>query len=288
MRDEDDTSTPNAQQIEYWHEVSGPKWVSLSDTINSQIEPIGREAILRAKISPGEQVLDVGCGCGQTSLELAARVGRAGRVLGIDISGPMLDDARARASREGEPQLDFVRADAQVHGFAEGEFNVAFSRFGVMFFDDPVSAFRNLHSALRPDGRLCFVCWQPIQRNPWMLVPAQAAAQHVTLPAPADPNGPGPFAFGDPDRVRDILGQAGFSSVDCEDFAGDLRVGAGRSLDDTIEFLQQMGPAGAALRDASEELRAKASDAMRTALEPSYDGDALVMGFAAWIVTARA
>lgn len=277
---------PNQQQIESWNEVAGPKWVQLIDRIHEQIAPIGDATMERARIAPGEHILDVGCGCGQTSLELARRTGSTGRVLGIDISAPMLASARERADQAGIRNVSFLQSDAQVQDFEPESFDLLFSRFGVMFFEDPVAAFANLRRALRATGRLCFVCWQSIQRNPWMLTPAAAAAQHVEL-TPPEPGAPGPFAFADADRVRSILADAGFREIACEDLAGELAVGRGQPLDEIIEFLSQMGPAGAALREASEETRAKVRSSMRTALSPFFTGDALVMDFAAWIVTAR-
>jgi SAM-dependent methyltransferase len=275
----------NAEQIRYWNELSGPKWVGLADRIDDQIGPLGREAVERARVSAGERVLDVGCGCGQTTLELAERVGAEGRVLGVDLSQPMLAEARARAARGPGPAPEFLQADAQVHAFEPGAFDLVFSRFGVMFFDDSVAAFANLRAALAPDGRLAFLCWQNIAVNPWMLVPAQAAAQHVEL-APPKPGAPGPFAFADAESVRGILDAAGFGEVRCDSFEGRMAVGRGLSLDGIVGFLGQMGPAGAALREAPASTREVAVRSMREALEPHYDGDAVVLPFASWIVSA--
>ncbi len=275
----------NAEQMRYWNELSGPKWVALADRIDDQIAPLGREAMTRARVSAGERVLDVGCGCGQTTLELAERAGLEGRVLGVDLSQPMLAEARARAERGSGPAPDFLQADAQVHAFEPGAFDLLFSRFGVMFFDDSVAAFANLRAALAPDGRIAFLCWQNIAANPWMLVPAQAAAQHVELAPPA-PGSPGPFAFADSEKVRGILAAAGFAEVRCDSFEGRMAIGRGMSLDAVVGFLGQMGPAGAALREAPASTRDAAARSMREALEPHHDGDAVVLPFASWIVSA--
>ncbi|MGH0034624.1 MAG: class I SAM-dependent methyltransferase [Myxococcota bacterium] len=277
----------NAEQIAYWNEISGPKWVALADRINDQIEPLGLEAMDRAGFAQGERVLDVGCGCGQTSLEIARRVGSEGRVLGLDISGPMLDDARARAERAGAATLEFAQSDAQTHAFDDASFDGLFSRFGVMFFEDPPAAFANLRRALAPGGRLTFICWQSVAENPWMLLPVQAAAQHVELPAPAGPEAPGPFAFADALRVRSILDAAGFGEVAVNAFAGDLSVGRGLALDEIIDFLKQMGPAGAALRESSEDVQAAVTRSMHEVLAPHYRDGAVVLPFGSWIVEAR-
>jgi len=236
---------PNAEQIRYWNEVSGPKWAALGDIINEQIAPIGRETLERAALRAGERVLDVGCGCGHTSLELAERVGPTGRVSGIDISGPMLQVARERAGESGLENVDFLDADAQVHAFEPAGFDLSFSRFGVMFFADPSAAFANLLQALRPGGRLVFVCWQEVKRNPWMLVPVVAVAQHVALPPRPAPEEPGPFSFADDERVRAILERAGFSEIRFEALERSMNVAGGRDLDSTVDLLLQIGPAGA-------------------------------------------
>ena len=276
---------PNAEQIEYWNEVSGARWVEMNELIDSQISPLGEAAMEYAAIASGERVLDVGCGCGQTSLQLAERVGDAGSVLAVDISAVMLERARERAA--GRANLEFRNVDAQTGSFA-GDRDLVFSRFGVMFFASPEDAFSNLLTALRPGGRLTCVTWQALSANPWMLVPLTAAAKHLPPGgAPPDPTAPGPFAFADATRVSGILTAAGFEEVVHESLERDLLVGGGRSLDDTVAFVAQLGPAGAALREVDDELRARVLTEIRAALEPFQDGSGVRMPAAAWIVSAR-
>jgi SAM-dependent methyltransferase len=281
-----DKSGPNAEQISYWNEISGPKWVALGDTIDQQIAPIGLDGIEAAAIAAGERVLDVGCGCGHTSLELSTRVGNGGAVVGLDISGPMLEDARRRASEAGRSNLEFIQADAQTHGFGSDAFDLIFSRFGVMFFEDPEAAFRNLLGALRPGGRLVFLCWQEIGRNPWMLAPAAAAAKHVEMPAPPPPGSPGPFAFADRERVSGILSNAGFDAVGAKAIERSVVMGRGLDLEQAANFVMQMGPAGAALREAGDEVVRAAAASVQEALEPFQTADGIEMDAACWLFSA--
>ncbi len=196
---------PNLEQIRYWNELAGPKWVASEAMLDGQIAPLGSKAIERARLAAGERVLDVGCGCGQTSLQLADKVGPRGSVTGIDLSAPMLERAQARAAGLGLANVRFLNADAQTTPLGSAAFDLIFSRFGVMFFADPTAAFANLRASLAPGGRVSFVCWQELKLNPWMRVPLLAAAQHIPLPAPAAPDAPGPFSFAAPARVRGIL-----------------------------------------------------------------------------------
>ena len=282
---------PNAQQIEYWNEVSGKRWVEMGDVIDAQIAPLGEVAMDRAGLQAGERVLDIGCGCGQTSLELASRVGERGSVLGLDISAPMLDRARERAGEAGVNNVSFLQADAQTHGFdasKEAGYDLLFSRFGVMFFSSPVEAFANLMSALRPGGRVTFLCWQRLDLNPWMHLPIMAAAKQIPPSGPPpEPNAPGPFAFADQKRVEGILSESGFQNIGHESLERDLLVGGGRSLDDTVEFLAQLGPAGALLRDASDELRSNVMSEIQETIKPFHDEGGVRMPSATWIVSAE-
>jgi SAM-dependent methyltransferase len=277
---------PNAPQIEYWNTAAGPRWVAASDFLDAQIGSLGLRAIDRAAPAPGEHVLDVGCGTGQTSVQLGERVAPSGSVLGIDISSVMLARAEARAREAKLEQVVFENADAQIQAFAPGERDLLFSRFGVMFFADPPAAFANLRGALRPGGRLTFMCWQELGRNPWMLETVGALAQHFALPPPPEPGAPGPFSFADPERVTGILDAAGFEGVVCESLEESMTLGGGRPLEESVEFMLGVGPAAAVLREAPEK-RDVATAAIRQVLERHLTAEGVVMDGAAWIVSAR-
>lgn len=277
---------PNAEQASYWSETSGPTWVALQERIDSQISPIGLAAIERAAPKPGERCLDVGCGCGQTSLQLSERVGAEGRVLGLDLSTPML--ARA-AERAGEAGLtaEFARGDAQIHPFEPASFDLVFSRFGVMFFEDPVAAFTNLRRALVMTGRLVFACWRPLADNAWVTVPLAAAAKHVTLTPPADPLAPGPFSFADEARIREVLSGAGFGDIEISPLEMEIEVGGNAPPADVIDFVLKIGPTARALADAEPSTVDAVRSAVREALEPHFRDGVLRLGSSTWIVSAR-
>jgi SAM-dependent methyltransferase len=278
---------PNAEQIQYWNEKSGPGWVATQARIDGQITPFGLLAMNRANIVEGERVLDVGCGTGQSSLQLAERVGRRGAVMGIDVSTSMLARATERAQKMGFENVSFVRADAQTHRFDTPHFDLLYSRFGVTFFADPRAAFANLRTALAPGGRLAFVCWQALAKNPWMREPLAAAARHIELPAQPPPGAPGPFAFDDADRVREILEGAGFEQLELKPVERPLWIGGGGSLGAAVTFLLEVGPAAAALREAGPEKRKLVASAVRDAIRDRATRSGVVMDGAVWIVTAQ-
>jgi len=281
------SSDPNAEQVRYWNEQAGPKWVAQQAQLDAQLDALGKLAMERAAIVAGDAILDVGCGCGATSLELARRTGPSGSVLGADISGPMLEVARRRAADAGLDDARFELADAQTHPFPEASRDLVFSRFGVMFFADPTAAFTNLRRTLRPGGRLSFVCWQALAQNPWMAVPLGAVAQHVTLPPPPPPGAPGPFAFADRERVSGILRDAGFADVELVPSEDALTIGGTADLDAAVAFLLQLGPSAALLAEASAEVRAAATVAVREAIAPFHVAGGVRMPAAAWLVRAR-
>jgi SAM-dependent methyltransferase len=235
---------------------------------------------------PGERIVDVGCGAGDTTMVLAERVQGHGFVLGLDISRPLLQRATARAANTPEYPIRFVEADASAYAFERGSFDALFSRFGVMFFADPAAAFANLRRALKPGGRLAFCCWRDRRDNPWATLPVQAARKHLSeLPPPPGPDEPGPFSFADSARIQRILTSAGFANIACDKFDPMLTYGDGTRS--AAEYLTQMGPVGSVLQEHPEALRQQVADTLAGMLEPQRDAGALRLAAAVWIVTAR-
>lgn len=277
---------PNAQQAHYWNEVSGPKWVRLDDSIGAMIRPFGELAIESARPTPGERVVDVGCGCGATSLAISREVGSEGSVLGIDLSLPMLAQAERAREQDGISNVEFMRADAQTQVFTLDTYDLVFSRFGVMFFENPRSAFANLRTCLRSGGRLAFVCWQSREKNPWMALPAMAAAQHFDL-SPQPPSGaPGPFSMYDPDDTIEMLQRAGYQNVTCTSREGQIDVSGGKTIEDTVSFVSQMGPSGALLATASHEQKSAALGSIHEVLLPHQSETGIELDAAVWLVGA--
>ncbi len=275
----------NDEQRALWNERMGPIWVENQERLDAQIRAHGALSIGRLDPQPGERILDVGCGCGETSLELARRVGPSGEVIGVDVSAPMLARARERAEAEGLA-VRFVEADAQTAELPRAVDGIH-SRFGVMFFDDPVRAFANLRAALRPGGRLAFVCWQGPPANPWVVVPMSAIAPLFEMPPPPPPDAPGMFAFADGDRVGQILTDAGFADVEVVPEQLDMTLGDGDSASAARLFLE-VGPAAALLReqDPTGALRGQAVEALEKALDAHLVDGAPVLGSGIWRVSA--
>jgi len=273
----------NEAQVEHWNGPGGHRWVELQEQYDRQLAPFADELLRAADVRHGERVLDLGCGCGTTTL-LAARP--AERAVGVDISGPMLDHARARATAKGVTNIEFVQADVQTHGF-DAFFDVAMSRFGVMFFDDPEAAFANIAASLRRGGRLAFVCWQELARNDWLFLPGLAAAQYLPLPGPATGTGPGPFSLADRDTVSAMLASVGFTAVDIVPYEVPMLLGGGGSVDESLSFLLSTGPARAMFDGADPTAAEHATAAARQVLADHCDDDGVRLGAAIWIVTAK-
>ncbi len=271
-----------------FRERGGAAWTLLQEQTDLQLDPLGRAAMAKLILSPGARVLDVGCGCGQTLLELAERVGPTGHVLGIDISEPML--ARAAERIATSPEISLLCANAQTHPLPIGRFDALYSRFGVMFFEDSRAAFTNLRRALRPGGQLAFVCWQHPSRNPWADLPLQGVMQVLpahTPPAFLSADSPGPFYFSSEERVRGVLAAAGFADVAIAPLEMPIHVGGAMTLEQGVAYCCQIGPAARAMADAAQELRPALESAISAALAPFVSARGLWMDAAAFVVTAR-
>lgn len=257
-------------------------WAEVHELLELQLAPLGRRGLAALAARSGERILDIGCGGGTTALELFQAVAPAGTVVGVDLSAAVLEFAQRAA--QGCERVRFIRADAQIFQFEPASFDAAFSRFGVMFFADPVAAFINIRRSLRPHGRLAFVCWRALEANALDILPLRAAAAHLPPQPAPDPDAPGPFAFADPDRVRGILERAGFRAIDIE--AHDEQVGSG-DLDAMLAVISRAGSLGKILRE-NPELRATALPAVRSALAAHNGPDGVKLNAATWVVTARA
>lgn len=230
----------NEAQVQYWNSTAGEKWVRHQAFIDQQLTAVTDLLLQAAAPKPGEAVLDVGCGTGATLLPLAAAVGDEGRVLGCDVSAPMLALARQRVAAAGVANTHIIRADAQSHRFPEATFDLLVSRFGVMFFADPTAAFANLRRPLKHGGRVAFVCWAALADNPFLLLPIQIAARYMGPFEQTPPRAPGPFAFSEPDYVRHILKDAGWSDVLIQEQRPPLLGGV--TAEEQAAFSVEMGP----------------------------------------------
>jgi ubiquinone/menaquinone biosynthesis C-methylase UbiE len=276
----------NADQIAAWNDQVGKTWVKMNEGLDRQLEPIGKAMLARAELAAGQSVLDIGCGAGATSIDAARVVGDGGKVLGVDVSTPLLDLARKHAA--GLSNIDFLAGDAQTTPFAAESFERVISRFGVMFFDDPTAAFANIRRGCRPDALLCFACWREGKDNPWLTMPMQAAGHLVDPLPPPEPGAPGPTAFADPERVRSILAGSGWRDIEVEPL--DVPVGGG-DLEATTALMTRVGPVGHAIRNAGagRELITAVEDAVREVVRGFIKQDGLAwMPSASWLVTARA
>lgn len=276
----------NADQIAYWNGPNGQRWTNRQAEQDVLLAPVTEVLIDSTAARAGERIIDVGCGCGATSIALASRVAPTGFVLGVDISGPMLSRARQLAPRGAA--VDFVLADATVYPFDPEYFDLLVSRFGVMFFAEPVVSFSNLHRALRPSGRMAFVCWREPRENPWMMAPLQAIYRHVPKLPPQGPEDPGPFAFASEERVHRILGEAGFKKIEMEPVALSFDIAIGRGLEAAVQSAMQIGPGSRALDGHPPETRAAAAKSVKETLAAYVRGDSVPLPGSIWLVTARA
>lgn len=282
--------TPSPSQRALWNGPQGDIWIREQARFDRLLAPFGARVLDAVALAPGDRVIDVGCGAGATLVDMAARVGPAGAVLGIDISAPLLAHARARLAAGPHAHARIVCADAETHDFDAGSFDAVASRFGMTFFADVHRALANLHRALRAGGRLAFVCWQAPRANAWMHLPWDAVAMHVPVPESPEPAGPGPFALADPDRIRAPLRAAGFRDVAITPLAQPVPVGT--DVEDAVAFFAR-GPIQAVLgRQPAPAAGAgrpvyPIRDTLRRLLAPHAKSDGVYLDAAAWLVSAR-
>src|SRR5277367_1196159 len=274
----------NAAQAEYWNSVAGRRWTDRQEEQDLVLRPVSDRLIAAAGAKPGQRIIDVGCGCGDTTIDFAARVIPGGEVLGLDVSEPMLARARERAPKSLPAR--FVLADATVYEFDREWADLAVSRFCVMFFADPARSFANLRRGLKPGARLVFACGREAKQNPWMMIPLREAKKHAPPLPETNPEDPGPFAFADEARVRRVLGAAGFADIVVIPVDLDLDLAIGRGLDAAVAGALGIGPTSRILDGQPEAVRAAAAADIRKALAERARGDSVPLGAAIWIVTA--
>ena len=272
----------NDEQIEYWNGPAGQRWAEAQDTMDRNMASISAALLPFVAAKAGESVLDVGCGSGATTLEYAKAVGPKGRAVGMDISVPMLGVARGRAKAAGSGAT-FVEADAAAYKFS-GDFDAVAARFGVMFFSDPGAAFANLRKALKPGGRLGFVCWRPFPENVWAFEPFAAARDLLPEQPPADPYAPGPFAFADAARVKSILERAGFRNVETSKLDTVMHMAA--TAAEAAQFSLRIGPLSRAAGAVDDATRAKIAERVAAALKKYEKPDGVAPPAACWLVGA--
>lgn len=272
-----------------WNGDGGEHWVTNQTQLDAMMAVFGQAAIKAAAPAEGEKVLDVGCGAGTTSFDLAARVGKGGHVLGVDISKALIDRARALAPKDIPARFEL--ADASSFDLPQGAFDILFSRFGVMFFDNPTAAFAHMRRGLKPGGRVAFVCWRAMAENDWVRVPMTAITDILPAMAPPGPETPGPFSFSDQGRVTRILTGAGFTDVTFVPFDASIIFGSGETrdaaIDDAVKMTLTVGPLARTLVDQPDNVRIRVWAAVRAAYVQRASDRSVALNGATWIVTAR-
>ena len=277
----------NQDMVELWNSDASASWSTRPERYDAMLGALGERVLDAVGLRPGERVLDVGCGAGQLSLQAAEQVGPTGAVLGVDVSAGLVAVSTQRAAAAGLANVQVVEADAQEHAFEPASYDAVLSRFGVMFFADPVAAFANLRAATAPGGRLAFVAWQAPPFNEWLMVPIGAMVPHLGMPDLPPPDGPGPFSLGDPDRLRQVLAAAGWTAVEAEDVQTDLWIGGARTAEEAVEFTTSDTFGRMMTAKASPEQRAAATAALRDAYAAHTGPDGVRLRGAVWLVTAR-
>ncbi|MBZ9680835.1 MULTISPECIES: class I SAM-dependent methyltransferase [unclassified Mesorhizobium] len=278
------SAQPNTRQAALWNDASGKAWVEMQPILDEILAPLERLVVDAGYPREGGNVLDIGCGAGATTLAMARRVGNNGRCVGLDISQPLVALATERTQAEEVANASFEVGDAQTYAFESGRFDAVVSRFGIMFFDDPVAAFSNIRQAARRGGKLAFVAWRSPAENDFMTTAARAAAPFLpTAPAP-DPDAPGQFAFADGAKVKRILEASGWSSIDVRQANLPCKIAEG----DLMMYATRLGPLAAALREVDQATAEKIITVLPAAFAPFVKDGQARFNAACWLVTALA
>lgn len=276
----------NADQLAFWNGVGGDIWVERQAHTDQILDPISEALLALASPREGERVLDIGCGCGASTIDIARAVGPGGHVTALDISGPMLEEGRRRAQAAGISNVDWEQADAATAPLEE--FDLLVSNFGSMFFGDPVAGYSHLRGAAREGARMALVVWRGLADNPWMAVPMDAVRAHIPPRPKGNPNAPGMFAFADPERVTQILTASGWSVPRFTKLDLELDIAAGKGLEEALVQLTKIGAINSWLRNQPEETVAAAITSLRETLAPHEDGGSVHLPASAWLITSAA
>jgi ubiquinone/menaquinone biosynthesis C-methylase UbiE len=274
----------NADMLAFWNGKGGHTWVERQEHTDITLTPVTDALLAFAAPHAGERVVDIGCGCGAPTLDFARAVGAHGRVVGMDISGPMLAEGERRAKAARLANIDWRQADPATATL--DEYDLITSAFGVMFFGDRVAAFANMRRGAAPDARLALVCWRTLAENPWMEVPMKAVAQHLPPRPKAVPNAPGMFAFADPDHVTEVLTASGWAPPRVEKLDMDLDIAAGRGLEEAVVQSTQIGAVNSWLRNQPEEIVSAAVASLREALAPYAESQSVRLPGAMWLISS--
>ena len=279
-------AAPNDEMVEYWNGVGGTRWVSAQDRYDQMLDPVSAPMLDLLDPQPGDRLLDIGCGPGSVTLQVARRLDGQGLVTGLDVSHALLELAAARVGAEGLGDVvELVEGDAQIHPFAPGAATAVTSRFGVMFFADPTAAFANLGRATSDGARLAMTVWQTREANEWMDLPMSISGRIISAP-PTDPTAPGPCALGDADRTRTILEDAGWRDVEIVPSVGTLLLGGPGTFAESISFVVDHGTLSRLLIDADPSDVERVRTALIDELADRHDGTGLRLGYAVWLITA--
>ncbi len=278
-------SEVNKNQRDFWSGKGGDIWVERQNAMDTMLSPLGEAALNKLNLNEGENVLDIGCGCGHTTLNIAKRISPDGQVTGLDISEPMLKRAKESANEMSISNASFNCVDVQTDDMGEEVYSAAFSRFGVMFFEDPIAAFRNINKSLITGASLSFVCWQSPALNPWQSLFIEAVKKYVDLPSPP-PRSPSPFAFMESEYVSSILEESNFQNIMIEGHEAEVNMFSGRSLSDSVKDYISINPVvSGMLKDSTEQEKTEIINSAIEAFSPYYSAKGLMFPSATWLVT---